>query len=518
MHSTENQLALEFEAAHNDLRGMTRRITRTLEQLGRGAHIAGVCDVIPKVRRGEDPLGEHYLESISPAERRNQGATFTPPWVVELQLERIAQKCRRPARVIDPGAGTGRYAIAAARKWPDAEIIAVERDPVLAQAAQLNIALARLPNVKVICSDYLDLVLPRIAGVSVFVGNPPYVRHHEISEKAKRWYTASMETLNLPANQLAGLHVYFFLKSLILAKPGDVGSFITASEWFDNGYGTDMRALFGRMGGDGIVRANPTEQIFVDALTTSVISEWIVGTNSPVRFCDLLGRQVQDRFLADRNQLLALEKWPTFGRELPAVREGAVLGQFFKVSRGQVTGCNPAFIATRETAELVPQRFLFPCITDAADVIDCDGVLRSSDHLRRVIDLPARLEELTKQERSGVEQFLKVARAIGAADSYVAKHRNPWWRVGLKPAPPIVMTYMGRRPPAFARNACCARLLNIAHSLTPHSAMSVVQINRWVQWLNENVEMTAGRIYGGGLVKFEPGEAEKISIPLGGVA
>jgi hypothetical protein len=34
-----------------------------------------------------------------------------------------------------------------------------------------------------------------------------------------------------------------------------------------------------------------------------------------------------------------------------------------------------------------------------------------------------------------------------------------------------------------------------------------------VRWLNENVALTTGRTYGGGMVKFEPGDAMKIPVP-----
>lgn len=498
-------------------REMTYRIARSFRALSRGMGDASVRDAAPAIRRGRDPLGEHFAESVSPAKRRNQGATFTPPWMIELQLDRLAAKCPKPARFIDAGAGTGRYAIAAARRWPGAEIIAIEKDPELAQAAEFTAAVAGVA-VRVICADYTEVQLPGIKGVTAFIGNPPYVRHHGIDEKAKAWYAASMASLGLPGNRLAGLHIYFFLQSFFLGRPGDIGSFITSAEWFDNGYGTDMRALFDRMGGDHLIRVNPTEQIFADALTTSVISEWTVGSNLPVEFSDLIARQARPQFAADRQQLRATDKWPGFGRDLPRQAEGMMaLGDFFKISRGQVTGCNDAFVATPEIAALIPTRYLRPCVTDAADIIGSGGVLRSADDLKRVVDLPGDLDQFAPAERKKIDQYLDRAKLLGAADSYTGRHRKPWWRVNLKPAPPIVMTYMGRRPPVFARNACGARLINIAHSLTPLRPMSIAQQNRWVEWLNSNVRIASGRTYGGGLTKFEPGEAEKIPVPAGGM-
>ena len=183
----EIQLALTFDRAQNEpSTGMTHRIARSLRRLGRGTEHTDVHTVAPLIRRGLDPLGQHFVESVSPEDRRTQGATFTPAWLITLMLDKVAEKCE-PARVIDAGSGTGRYAVAAARRWPDAEVIAIEKDPVLAAAARVHAAVAKV-NVRVVCGDYLDLQLPRIAGITAFIGNPPYVRHHDISDEAKRWY------------------------------------------------------------------------------------------------------------------------------------------------------------------------------------------------------------------------------------------------------------------------------------------------------------------------------------------
>ena len=75
------------------------------------------------------------------------------------------------------------------------------------------------------------------------------------------------------------------------------------------------------------------------------------------------------------------------------------------------------------------------------------------------------------------------------------------------------MTYMGRRPPAFARNLAGARLLNIAHGLYPLHPIAEPTLNALVAWLNQNVNLAGGRTYSGGLTKFEPGEAMRIPIP-----
>jgi adenine-specific DNA-methyltransferase len=493
---------------------MTPRISEALRKLGKGAAIRDIQDFFPQILNGGDPLGDYFVDAVSPSDRRVFGATLTPNWLIDLQLEQIGNKCS-PARVIDAGAGTGRYALRAARLWPRATVVAVEKEPALANAIRIN-AVATGLTIDVWCEDYLSLNIPELEGTTAFIGNPPYIRHHDISAEDKAWYSREMSRLSLPHSQLAGLHMYFYLKSYLLSRPGDVGSFVSAAEWLDTNYGKGMRELFCRMGGDKLIRVDPSERVFPDALTTSVIGVWAIGNERDVEFADLEARIVQPRTKIARDELLQREKWPGFGRVFPKESQTrSVLGAYFRISRGQVTGCNHLWIATDETAQLIPERYLFPCITDANEIIHANGVLRDGTKLRRVIDLPSDLRDLTAAERKKVDEFLETAKHSGASDSYIARHRKPWWRVALKPAPPIVMSYMGRRPPVFARNACEARVLNIAHMVVPVRPMSIRSQDKLVAWLNENVCTTLGRTYGGGLVKFEPGEAMRIPIPAG---
>jgi hypothetical protein len=75
------------------------------------------------------------------------------------------------------------------------------------------------------------------------------------------------------------------------------------------------------------------------------------------------------------------------------------------------------------------------------------------------------------------------------------------------------MTYMGRRPPAFALNKAGAQLINVAHGLYPREGKTDAQLLQLVSWLNRNVSQADGRVYAGGLTKFEPSEAMKILVP-----
>jgi hypothetical protein len=182
------------------------------------------------------------------------------------------------------------------------------------------------------------------------------------------------------------------------------------------------------------------------------------------------------------------------------------------VHRGQVTGANAVWV-TAGPHPLIPDRFLVPAVTRARELIAAGPVLPPGAPLRQVISLPADLDGLPGRERAAVARFLRHATAAGAADSYVARHRTPWWRVRLGTPPPILASYMGRRAPVFVRNHAGASYLNIAHGLYPREPLAPGVLDALAAFLNRSVTPGQGRVYAGGLVKFEPREMERLPVP-----
>jgi hypothetical protein len=74
-------------------------------------------------------------------------------------------------------------------------------------------------------------------------------------------------------------------------------------------------------------------------------------------------------------------------------------------------------------------------------------------------------------------------------------------------------TYMARRAPAFVRNVARARHLNIAHGLYPRAPLPERDLLLILAHLRRHASTADGRIYAGGLVKFEPREIERIRLP-----
>lgn len=471
------------------------------------------------ITAGSDPLGDAFARMRSAEARRPLGATYTPGEIVAAMLE-WAQSEGQPERVVDPGAGSGRFAVAAGRRFARAEIIAVEIDPLAAILARGHLAAAGLAKrSRVLVADYRAFRPERIDGQTLYVGNPPYVRHHQIDPHWKEWLVATAGARGLRASQLSGLHVHFFLATLVHAARRDYGAFITSAEWLDVNYGALVRNLvLDGLGGHAIHLLEPTAIPFDDAATTAAITCFRIGDQPRsvrlrrVKSVPQLGKLDRGQPVA-RNRLAAAHRWTPLTRPARKVPEGYIeLGDICRVHRGAVTGANATWIVEPGWSGL-PEAVLFPSVTRARELFEAATVLSQASHLRLVIDIPPDLDVFEGEERGQIGRFLRTAKQRGAADGYIARHRPAWWSVGLHAPAPILATYMARRPPVFVRNVAKARHINIAHGIYPREPMAAGVLDALAAYLRESVTLEHGRTYAGGLTKFEPREMERLPVP-----
>jgi adenine-specific DNA-methyltransferase len=470
------------------------------------------------ILNGYDPLGEAFCMLRSADLRRETGAIYTPRPIIQTMVD-WAKALHSPARIIDPGTGSARFLMRAGIVFPQAELVGIDIDPLAALLARANLAVTGLSSrARIIVGDYRRFA-DRTDGRTLYIGNPPYVRHHQIMPKWKDWLFNEAAKIGLPASKLAGLHVHFFLATVRNAQPGDFGAFITAAEWLDVNYGALVRSLvLSGLGGQSITIIEPTAQPFPDVATTAAITTFEIASKPKAIFFRRvktlrdLGSLTKGRKVY-RDLLESESRWSYLTRTAEKPPEGYVeLGELCRVHRGQVTGANGVWIAGEHSANL-PDSVLYRSVTRAREVFEAAGILDDATKLRFVIDIPSDLDMLDTTERRAVRRFLKVAREMGGNKGYIANHRKAWWSVGLHEPATIISTYMARRPPAFAVNKADARHINIAHGLYPRYAMSETARMTLVQYLQSNISQSSGRTYAGGLTKFEPREMERLIVP-----
>lgn len=473
---------------------------------------------VEAIQSGGDPLGERLIAVRSAPHRRSLGQVFTPPTITRPMVDWALDAS--PARVVDAGCGSGRFALEVARR-SEADLVAVDSDPLATLLTRAGLAaLGRHERAHVLNADYTRLLLPAHDGRTAFIGNPPYVRHHDLDSDTKAWAQLAAGRFGVRLSGLAGLHAYFFLATALHARPGDIGCFVTSAEWLDVNYGDAIRRLLlDGLGGRSIHVVDPAALPFGDTATTAAVTCFEVG--SPPRAMQMRmienAGELSPLTAGRRVERAALEqssRWTPLVRSRPAMPDGYVeLGEICRVHRGQVTGANATWVVERGERPSVPERYLLPSVTRARELIEAGERLESASALRRVIDLPTDLSELDSDEQAQVEGFLRSAEAAGVADGYVARNRRAWWSVGLREPAPLLATYMARRPPAFVRNVAGVRHINIAHGIYPREPLPDRALDRLAEALRRTVSPELGRTYAGGLVKFEPREMERIPVP-----
>lgn len=479
-----------------------------------------VNEVRRRIQTGEDPLGDALCRLRPASERRIAGAFYTPAIIVEPMVDWILKQ--DPMRVVDAGCGSGRFAVAVARRNRAVAIVAIDNDPVATLLTRAALAAVGASKANIINCDFTTIHLERIPGRTAFIGNPPYVRHHQLTREAKLWAAQAAEQLGHRASGLAGLHAHFFLATAVHAIPGDVGCYVTSSEWLDIGYGATIRELLRNgLGGRSLHLIAPEARPFEDAQTTAAIVCFAVGA-APVDF----RVSYQDSFnggielgtgvAVPKETLARSERWSRLLLSSPEF--GIRLGALVRVHRGIVTGSNNFFVMTKSRAsELGVEPWCRPAITAAREIIEAEGVIRDGPQRKVVLDVAA---DIDRAEHPSVDAYLSIGETSNpgkqaVSERYVCAHRKPWWHLGKPAKPPVVASYMARQAPAFALNPDGLVLLNIGHGLHPREPMpDDLSLEKLVSYLNNNRQRFrgAGRTYQGGLEKFEPGEMEAFRI------
>lgn len=386
--------------------------------------------------RGEDPLGARLARVRPAVVRRAVGAFYTPPAIVRPMVAWLL--ARDPSRVVDAGCGSGRFSAAVARLRPDLAIVAVDSDPVATLMTRAALHLLGTHNARVLQADYTAFDLPPITGRTGFIGNPPYVRHHDLPAEAKAKAARMGAALGYRVSGLAGLHTHFLLATMLSARPGDPWCFVTSAEWLDVAYGSVIRSLFlDGFGGASLDLIAPSASAFEDVQTTAVIACGDVGGRQPwirldrLDHLDGLERLASGRRV-DRAHLLSSTRWSPLFRGHADVDDGrraSALGSIARVHRGLVTGANDFFVLTRERARALElEAWCRPAITDAREILDANGTVRDAPTRKLLLALP---RDLDRRKHSAVDRYLRWGETRSGdrpalSERYIPSHRSPW--------------------------------------------------------------------------------------------
>lgn len=463
------------------------------------------------------------------ARQKSLGAFYTPaPMAAALADWAIRSS---EDTVLDPSFGGLAFLSEAQRRLselgaasPAGQLYGADVDPVaLAQAAPLAAKGATLVR-----RDFLRLsprgrVLPRTTAV---LGNPPYVRYQSFTANRERGRAlAARQGIRLTrlASSWAPLLIHaadFVADEGCLAQvlPAELIHSQYADQILDH-----IRERFGRV---SVVMFD--EHVFPGAQEEVVLlcAEGRASGRAPgveVRSCrnldDLdLGAAGSSRPRpASPHKLLsglvdpaALDLYD----QLAAGDATRRLGDIASVDIGAVTGANRFFVRPAHEVRGVPSHLLREAVSKAAHV---PGARLSSDDFQEMDARKVPTQMLVLDGGAlpaAVRRLIREGEADGIHTRYKCRVRDPWWVLPssqVSDPPALFLTYMSAGFPRLVVNEAGALSTNSVHGVrlmngTDPRALAAAFYSSLTVLSAELV----GRSYGGGVLKLEPTEAERL--------
>jgi len=490
-------------------------------------------------------LQERLDAAMTEAERNRLGQFATPP---KLASEIVSYAVsllppRSKIRFLEPGFGTGPFYSALLQQVPTSRVEAAtgyEVDPHYGASAK---ELWEGTRLWLYVADFTQAEPPKTeaAKYHLVVCNPPYVRHHHLSQTQKRELQAAVtRSLNFEMNGLSGLYTYFMVLSQAWMAKDGVGAWLIPSEFMDVNYGRQVKKfLVEKVTLHRIHRFDPQEVQFGDALVSSAVVFFKNSSPPPEHEAEFtFGGTVAQPKVSDSIKLAALRhisKWTGLPQGTSRLTERcnrATLADLFSIKRGVATGCNSFFVLTPEqtTHFHLPAKFL-RSILPSPRALDTDEILAGENgepqipHRRYLLscDLP---ENEVKAKHPALWKYLERGIEKGVPQRYLCHHREPWYSQEDRPPAPFLCTYMGRQtrrnesPFRFILNHSKATAANVYLMLYPKPVLATAlsdapELYRAI-WqalasITAGMLIEEGRIYGGGLHKLEPKELANVS-------
>jgi tRNA1(Val) A37 N6-methylase TrmN6 len=502
-----------------------------------------------------ETIGELF-EQITPQEpRRKLGQFRTPPEVASL----MAMWCVQDSddTVLDPGMGAGALSAASYKRKQelssDASLVDIHGIDLDELALVMSATTLRLldhggpHNLQI--GDFLNLTPDDIDGeADVVISNPPYTRHHALSDEYKTRVNTQVEhELGRDVSALSSMYAYFYYHASKFLTPAGRASYITPSEFLETGYGESLKQyLVDEFDIKALVLFDRDEDsVFDEAMTTSLIS-FLETPNADepdeltrfIKVDEFPGEDVLMEAITDgvegktdwgfvnvvrQDDLDVKDKWTEIFDPLDVdTSQLTSLAELATVNRGIATGANSFFCLTQNEVEEwgIEKEYLSPLVRNSRSVPTYDYRSEDWEQQRDVGDevwLLYHLEELDwngtscqknlgtgddtrlddfttgkasddsdDQEQPNVVEYLQhgMSDDVQAHDSYLARNREPWYVVDRRDPAPVLVTYMSRGGCRFILNESSARNLNNLHGIYLDVELTDSELKALLAYLN----------------------------------
>lgn len=470
---------------------------------------------------------------------REKGQFWTPHWVAEAM---VAWAAAESDHIFDPGVGPGAFFRAAKglgiKRGLPLGLLGCEVDPAaLRQGLEQGLSQADFAGV-----NLRDFMLTEDRQrFRAIVANPPYVRHHRFPSEYKAMLRAyGLRWTGAELDGRAGLHVFFLIKALCQLEPGGRLAFIVPSDVCEGRFSIQLWSWIGRtFCVDAAVTFAPGASPFPGVDTNPIILlirhappaaslRWArvlqAETEALADWCSQ-GLPIQSHEDMEVTERATAEALAT-GLSRPPVdlteEDTIPFGQLFRVMRGIATGDNDFFFMTASRIrELgLPKQSFLRAIGRTRD--HTDGALLTMGHLDALEaqGRPTWLLALGRQPAEGlpepVRRYLQQGEELGLPQRPLIAQRKPWFRMETRDPPPWLFAYLGRRACRFIRNKAQAMPLTGFLCIYPQPGVRM-DFDAATSALNDQRTLAnlarVAKSYGGGALKVEPRNLERLAIP-----
>lgn len=370
------------------------------------------------------------------------------------------------------------------------------------------------------------------------IANPPYVRHHYISqeEKSQLGECVKQET-GIEISGLAGLYCYFMLLSHKWLAPDAICGWLVPSEFMDVNYGKAIKEyLLNKVHLLRVHRYDPDNSKFDDAL----VSSCVVWFKNEMLDCDYdiefsyngTHKMPLQSKTIKKSVLQSERKWTRFpGKEIRGNKSTVVtIGDYFTIKRGLATGDNNFFILEKEKIQKLgldmsffkpilpsPRNLKTDCVeTDASGNPKLEPQYYLLDCALSETEIHDNYPALWEYLQSGIPE---------TSGKCLCRNRKTWYWQEQRQATRFLCSYMGR---GNAGSAPIRFILNLSDAIVTNSYLMLYPKERLRQFIANDPDIVyqiweelktisadeiedEGRIYGGGLKKIEPKELAKVA-------
>lgn len=473
--------------------------------------------------------------------RKSRGAFFTPEPLARYVTEWAVRSIED--RVLEPSCGEAAFLLAAVERFaalapagadvPRHGVLdGVELHEESAEAARRLLSQAGVKS-QVRTADFFTV--PPEGTYDAVIGNPPYIRYQDFAGEARARSREAALRAGVPMSGLASSWAAFTVHSALFLRPGGRIGLVVPAELLTVNYAAVVRRfLMERFSTVRLVMF--TERVFPGVLEEVVLllaDGYDPTAKRGTDHCELF--QVQNAAALEDPAIARLWKPDSpDGKWTPSLLSSAALAAYtdliagadFDVletwgdtTLGMVTGNNKFFaLSPQRVDELgLEQRDLLPLSPPG------------SRHLRGLTFTDAARAELgnsgsstwlfrpAEEPSAAAWDYIHAGERTGVDTAYKCRVRKPWWRVPLVRPADLLLTYMNHDTPRLTTNRAKAHHLNSVHGV--YLAKEHRQLGMDLLPLAALNSMTlvgaetVGRAYGGGMLKLEPREADRLPVP-----